>query len=905
MWQGIIEQLSTNPRETDNLHGVIHRLLFSTGSIFQYTRALSQQAYHAYIFFNHDWGGSKRMSITSPQEKRLEQLKIIYLLYGFVDGVNLSYSVLKYFFDMLATEAKKNSNILMHHWLSSSEGIAGFFMTGVVVVLSIFGNTTKDNDENILKRYIAQFWPYVRDFIKSAKNAYKGVRSVFSMMKQLGFFNYTNIFLLGAAGIIGGISIATRLGLRAFRNDRKSKQSKNQFLAERLSLGAAYGWEIYPNGLPTELSSIPFYSYLLVLNSKKQEWELYYRAKDEVSQVSLPDNVGGSTRLLAEAVEEQDPREKQKKIHDILKMLPDQTERFTWAQETLETYRSKVKNQTINQRAYGYIASAIAGFIDGMYLYMGVYAITMVVPPAFIVICVFSSLYLLTSIVTRLYEEHEYQVRLSVSAVRVNLLSYYEDRKTLARSLLSDCDALLQQKIIPVKDIEEKLDLYRKAQENYTKFYEKDVYLRRLGTISAVLFGLKNGITVYGVVAAGLFAIATFLTLAAVPFPPVLLIAGISLGLVCLVGFVAYAVHDNKKKRKIVDDSAAEYRTVTPSIDDVNQLLTVYDTIYNSSNEERKSQLIDRMRDTATRRKERKNSRQSLEKKSSELNPLTTIQDTVREEQTNQNLLKDLPDSMHMDLDPSTGLRLTGEKESRLRDVSEVLRSIFSGCTKGFKWVVLLFNALLHLDKSGNNQESIATLVIGSVATALNVFVLGARAWAKGFGLDWVKSAPEPVELGVNQSVKWGRDPTVMSLPEIERLFNKGPSVNLPVDLVPNKSQDSGTSPSPTGSLRSLHQTDVAESEILQKTQKGSTGIILSKFENAPGDSAISCSPFAAEINGKGTVREGINSDIINSDVERRRPTFFTQSSVASRGFSPVPAEKILFFPDLLTESKC
>lgn len=707
------------------------------------------------------------MRIKSPQEKRLDQLKIIYLLYGFVDGVNLSYSVLKYFFDVIATETKKNSNNMMHNWLSSSEGIAGFVLTGVVVIFSMFGNTFKDSDKNIFKRYTAQIWPYVRDFIKSAKNAYKGVRSILYTMNQLGFFNYTNLFLLGAAGVIGSISIATRLGLRAFRNDRKSKQSKNQVLTEELSLGCAYEWRVYPDGLPNEKKDWPLNCYVLECNPIARTQTLsYIKLIDNIPVKEEVDTHAVNVNLLLIATEEQDKQKRQEKIHALLEKDPKKNERFIWSNQRLKAYRDKVKNQTMRQRAYGYVASGIAGFIDGMYLYMGLYAVTVVVPPAFIVITVFSSLYLLVSIVTRLYEEHEFQVRLNLSAVRVNLVSYYRERETISKSLLSYCKSLPYMIFYRIdsepfsanmdlfKKALQDLELYSKAQDNFTETCKKEVGLRRLGTVSAVLFGLKNGITVYGVVAACLFAIATFLTLAAVPFPPALLIGGVCFGLVCLVGFVAYAVHENKKKRAIVDASEKQYRIVTPEEECIKGLSELYRSLllangdYDNSAVNNKL-LLQEMQDI----KQNLMVSRLLKQQDTTAEPaLDATKDRARILKNDAEILANTSVAMNNDLDPSTGLRLTGEKESKLRDASEVLRSVFSGCTKGLKWVVLLCNSLLNLDEAGNNHDSTATFILGGVATAINVVVLGARAWAKGFGLDWVKKAPKPVDSGASAS---------------------------------------------------------------------------------------------------------------------------------------------------------
>ena len=687
------------------------------------------------------------MRIKSPQENRLNQLRLIYILYGFVDGLNLSYSVLKYFFDLVATKNNKNANNLMHNWLLSPEGIAGFVFTGVLVIFSIFGNVFKDSDKNFFKKYTAKLWPYVRDVIKSTKNAYKGVRSTLSMMHQLGFFSYTNLFLLGAAGVFGAISIVTRLGLRAFRNDRKSRQTKNQALAEEL-LGCAY--ECYPNGLPSDPNEWPHNTYVLIGDQSSRTPILKY-INSEGKEEDVDDNAVNVDQLRV-ASEIKDNQLRRISIRGLLEKDPERDVRFIWSQKRLDGFRKNIQTQTKRQQAYGYVASGVAGFIDGMYLYMGLYALTVLVPPAFIVISVFSSLCLLTSILTRIYEEHEYQVRLDLSVVTVEQVTCKKQREAASKAIMLYCMSL--EDVIPnpaepsskdndlVQKVWQKVALYQKSQKEYEKAILEEKRLQRLHTVSAILFGLKNGITVYGVLAAGLFAIGAIFTLASIAFPPVLVLVGVALGLVCLVSFTAYAVYENKKKQAAIDKRHQQQNsTVTPEYQKYFNQLVVLD-FKSTQPDDIYLQMI------AIKKCVGSSVQQSLDGDQA----VDSTEQAIKEMTKNKKLLNTFGGVMSNEMDPNAGPRLTDDNASTLRTVSEVFRSIFSGCTKGVKNIALLFNGLLNLDESGNNHDSMVTLILTGVATAINVVVLGARAWAKGFGLEWVKKAPQPQDAGASSS---------------------------------------------------------------------------------------------------------------------------------------------------------
>ena len=72
--------------------------------------------------------------------KKLNALGIVHGLYGGLDGLSLSYSMVKYGFDLLYTDTSLSSSDLMHDWMMTPEGFAAAFVESAFIVsFSLFG----------------------------------------------------------------------------------------------------------------------------------------------------------------------------------------------------------------------------------------------------------------------------------------------------------------------------------------------------------------------------------------------------------------------------------------------------------------------------------------------------------------------------------------------------------------------------------------------------------------------------------------------------------------------------------------------------------------------------------------------------------------------------------------------
>lgn len=155
--------------------------------------------------------------------KWLHKTRAAYYPYALLDGLSLSYSMLKYTFNMLNI----NSDVVLHNFMAKPWGITtivaeSLFLMGFSFLACYFD----DESDTALKRWIANAWPYVRDVLKAAKNSYKGLKSTFKIAQMLGAQNLSS-FLIPVSLIIGVIGALNRVVLRSIRSERKDLQTKN------------------------------------------------------------------------------------------------------------------------------------------------------------------------------------------------------------------------------------------------------------------------------------------------------------------------------------------------------------------------------------------------------------------------------------------------------------------------------------------------------------------------------------------------------------------------------------------------------------------------------------------------------------------------------------------------------
>lgn len=192
-----------------------------------------------------------------------------------------------------------------------------------------------------------------------------------------------------------------------------------------------------------------------------------------------------------------------------------------------QTFLEEIERQTTTERYYSYLAVMFNALIDSLYLYMGAMSVVALDPTTYLFITVLCSIYALTCIVTRLYEEHDYQRQLLETQYKIEWKICSKELILLLQAQFEGADNACE--------IHNKIKTFEIKRDAYFA-YEKTTL------VSAAFNGLINGLAVYGVMSSIMFSASTISTVFLVSFPPALVIIPVFLGLVCLMGFMAHSI---------------------------------------------------------------------------------------------------------------------------------------------------------------------------------------------------------------------------------------------------------------------------------------------------------------------------------------------------------------------------
>ena len=397
-----------------------------------------------------------------PIAIRLHKSRVIYAWYGALDGLSLSYSMVKYSFDVLYTDGLSSSTGVMNDWMMTPVAMAVNAAGSIaLIVLSALGNYCDDDkatEKNEYKRAIAACWPYLRDGIKGLKNAFKGVRSTVQVISILSGQDLRYMIIpLGV--VLGAVSVLNRSWYRRMKEKRLQMMDDNKKL---------------------------------------------------LMQIKAID--GADAAACAQ-----------------------------FRRQAIGQQSGLLRGMAMCSMAYG-------GFVDGMYLYMGVMAVTALAPQFFVAMAVCSAIFSLLCIVTRMYEEYDYQRKLVVTQANVELALCGKELDVLFFDLQKLSEEIAEQEF-PNAQLEQKqkglaLDL----EEKMKQFERNRDYLRSqltLSQMSAFLAGLKNGLAAYQALSSVLFAAAAIAAMCALAFPPVWLISCVVIGIAGLIVFARQALIRN------------------------------------------------------------------------------------------------------------------------------------------------------------------------------------------------------------------------------------------------------------------------------------------------------------------------------------------------------------------------
>ena len=366
-----------------------------------------------------------------------------------------------------------------------------------------------------------------------------------------------------------------------------------------------------------------------------------------------------------------DMRDKRKAMMSVNEQLLIEIESLhSVTYETRQSYVfNSIQGQKDETRILAYFLVGAGGAVDGLYLYFGVLGLAALSFPMIYTLTVICLIYTIACIITRVFEEYEFQQKLILTQTACNLGLIAKQLETSWNEFL-----LLQSKTDKSK--EDIAELYRLKNalgyvledfETYRKIMEQQA---NHSFTSAALLGLKNGLYAYGALTSILFLVSTLVTLAGAGFPPLLLIIPVFIGLAFMVIFPIHSVLTNYYF--LPEEDTKIIRPYAYLVDLKTQLYTNSDLSYVPGTEFFKEAVKD-------------------------------------------------------------GILVRRPVPSFIQEWLEIVRSLFTGLSKGQKFGGFVFNFMQKPDESGVYHESAPLLVIELISALCCGAILAVRAFARGF----------------------------------------------------------------------------------------------------------------------------------------------------------------------------
>lgn len=370
---------------------------------------------------------------------------------------------------------------------------------------------------------------------------------------------------------------------------------------------------------------------------------------------------------------------KTKRIFNIGRLLEFKKLNSLSHQERLIYWRSLEKEKRGTQRNV-YAAITAGALIDSLYLYVGVLSLSSMMPPLFIAMTVACVVFSVAWVLTRLYEEYEEQRRLSISRTKCKLALLTIELKTNYAQLL-----LLQK--IPKKNAHDIAEIKNTEQNIFNLIEEYEAKRKKLKHqlnrtyFTAALYGMRNGLYGYNVLASVLFLIGAIYLIVGTAFPPWYILSFVAAGLILMAA------------------------------------LSIHSLIRHYQDQKKQNE------------REERSFEQFTELKNNFLKGVNTA------ESLDEKAFKEIL---------TEGVKLDKSPKFFFQEWFEVFRSFFSGLGKGQRFVDFAGNFLQEQNAAGHYQDTPIMYVLSVISALFFGLVLALRAWIKGFDRT-KSCKPEPV----------------------------------------------------------------------------------------------------------------------------------------------------------------
>lgn len=235
------------------------------------------------------------------------------------------------------------------------------------------------------------------------------------------------------------------------------------------------------------------------------------------------------------------------------------------------------KEQSHKSTIACYVSAVLSSLIDGSYFYLGVLFMTAMNPSFFIATLAMSSIMLLVCLTARIYEEYNYQRIFRITKIEVEL----SKARAECHILQAEIERLQNEgkEIAPI--VKQLQDALKKYQEQQQKL-EKEVVFSRY---SALLEGLKNGLSTQGIISSIMFLTVAIMLLLGASCPPIFILTMSAAGMCALtISVVRYMYSYNdyiKNVTRLESILIPDYNESQPAKEQYNALLPTKEKLDN------------------------------------------------------------------------------------------------------------------------------------------------------------------------------------------------------------------------------------------------------------------------------------------------------------------------------------
>lgn len=489
-------------------------------------------------------------------------------LYSLLDGLIISYSVFKLYFDLTCSPDKSSSNEL-HDWMETSDGCNIILSSTLGIILfSWIGTLLVDKDgnennegKNLIERklkdlskytanhtifkWLSVTWPYARDIFKGLKFSYKGIRSTFQVFVEnpRDFQSAINFWGLG----MGILAALNRVIYRSMIMDvRKNHLQTNKEVLKKIeSLGCHYRFqESNLDHLQDKDHEVLYLELDIDKKVLRCTTSLNKNGPVEIELNDISDKFVDSknqpieSKNLTIAALEEGYRQNilaallygSNRTHASSKIGNSILESSN-VTDTREKLKKSLKDQaSLPSSEFAMSIAVYSGFVDGLYTYMGILCLAPMTPTVLAAMTACSVVFTLICMINRCHEEYEYQQEFNLTKILAEeaLLKKRLDQE-FWNAHVKHLSVIKQTS----KNVAKDATLFdgMMSASNELRKQKNDILI--LSPWRASLKGLRSGLYFYSAISSLIFAASMLVTLS-----QSIILLGISIGILGMLGFV-------------------------------------------------------------------------------------------------------------------------------------------------------------------------------------------------------------------------------------------------------------------------------------------------------------------------------------------------------------------------------